>query len=72
MKACLRLILYGSHLKCVSVKAIVYAGFQWIPKSKSTLDGFRKILYFPSNLLKRSKMSASSDFEMWTTQIEEI
>lgn len=46
LKVCLRLILYGSHLNCVAVKAIVML------ESKSTLNRFRKIFYFSSNLLE--------------------
>lgn len=34
LKACLGLILYGTHLKHVAVEAIVYAGFQQGCKSK--------------------------------------
>lgn len=34
LKACLGLILYGTHLKHVAVKTIVYAGFQQGCKSK--------------------------------------
>lgn len=45
VKACLGLILYGTYLETVAVKAIVYAGFQQGCKSKYVLGGFGKIIF---------------------------
>lgn len=51
VKACLGLILYGTYLETVAVKAIVYAGFQRGCKSKYMLNGFGKILFPKKKIL---------------------